>query len=121
MQEYEVKRGHAKKTDMKSIFELSFGTYKEEEGWLVGAYGTMPMVRARYTPKGDKLQVDTKNDLTIAQRIAKGDQEAFKMAQDTQRRWNDFLEACTAYDAKTRGKRVQAAAKKGEATVPEAA
>ena len=99
MQEYEVKRGHAKNTDLKQIFELAFGTYREEDGWLVGAFGAMKMIKA------------------IAPRVAKGDQEAFKLAQETQRRWNDFLETATAYDAKMRGKKAQAAVKKAE--VPE--
>ena len=92
MQEYEVKRGHAKNTDLKQIFELAFGTYREEDGWLVGAFGAMKMIKAKYSSKGDKLIVDTQSDQSIAPRVAKGDQEAFKLAQETQRRWNDFLE-----------------------------
>lgn len=115
MQEYEVRRGHAKKTDIKSIFETCFGSFQEQDGWLVGAFGTLPVVKAKYSPKGDKLMVDTQSDPSVAQRVAKGDQEAAKLAMDTQRRWNDFLELTTAYDSKTRGKKAQEAAKKAPA------
>lgn len=112
MQEYEVKRGHAKKTDLKQIFELSFGEYQEQDGWLVGKYGAMPLVKAKYLPDGSKLVVDTQMDPAVAQRAARGDTEAAKLAMETHRRWNDFLETATAYDAKTRGKKAQEAAKK---------
>lgn len=112
MQEYEVKRGHAKKTDLKQLFELAFGSYKEEDGWLVGGFGAMPTIRAKYAPTGERLVVDTQTDPGWAARVLKGDGEAAKAVQETQRRWNDFLEMATAYDAKMRGKKAQEAAKK---------
>ena len=110
MQEYEVKRGLAKKTDLRALLEQQFGSAKDEAGWATASYGAMPMIKAKY--EKEKLVVDTQNDATLAPRVAKGDQEALKLAMETQRRWNDFLLAATGYDAKERGKKAQAAAKK---------
>lgn len=110
MQAYEVKRGLAKKTDLKALFEIQFGAAREENGWLVGAYGAMPVIKAKY--EKERLVVDTQNDATLAPRVAKGDAEALKIVTDTQRRWNDFLLDATGYDAKMRGKKAQEAAKK---------
>lgn len=110
MQAYEVKRGLAKKTDLKALLAQAFGAAQEEAGWFTASFGAMPMIKAKYDQ--EKLVVETQNDATFAPRVAKGDQEALKVATDTQRRWNDFLQNATGYDAKTRGKKAQAAAKK---------
>ena len=113
MQEYEVQRGLPKKTDLKALLAQHFGQATEEDGWFTASYGAMPVIKAKY--ENQKLQVDTQNDASLAPRVAKGDQEALKLAMETQRRWNDFLQSATGYDAKTRGKKAQAAAKKAKA------
>ncbi len=110
MQTYEVKRGMAKKTDLKTLVEIHFGSVTEQEGWFASTFGAMPMIKAKYDK--DKLLVDTQNDPSIAVRVAKGDQEAAKMATETHQRWNAFLFDATGYDSKTRGKKAQEAAKK---------
>jgi hypothetical protein len=111
MQEYEVKRGLAKKTDLRTLFAQQFGDVKEEGGWLVGGFGAMPKIQAKY--EGDKLVVDTQSRNDLAARVAKGDKEALQLTLDTQKRWNDFLLQATGYDAKMRGKKAQEKAKKG--------
>lgn len=111
MQEYEVKRGLPKKVDLKALFAQQFGAAKEENGWFVGGYGAMPVIKARYEA-GVKLQVDTESRSDLAALVAKGDQQAMKTAMDTQKRWNDFLFLATGYDAKARGKKAQDKAKK---------
>lgn len=113
MQEYEVKRGLAKKTDLKALFEAGFGSNREEGGWVVGSFGAMASIKAKY--ERDKLVVDTQQDPSIAPRVIKGDPEATKIAMETQRKWNEFLLAATGYDAKMRGKKAQEAAKKAPA------
>ena len=50
---------------------------------------------------------------TFAVKVAAGDKEALQIAMDTQRRWNEFLEGATGYDAKQRSKKIQELAKKG--------
>jgi hypothetical protein len=110
MQEYEVKRGLAKKTDLKGLFEQHFGPAKDEAGWIAGGFGAMPMIKAKY--EKDTLHVDTQSRNDLAGMVAKGDKQALQMTLDTQKRWNDFLLAATGYDAKQRGKKAQEKAKK---------
>lgn len=111
MQEYPVKPGHAGKIDFKMIFEAAFGSYDEDDGWLKGSYGSMPRIWAKQDGKKSVI-VDTQTDKSFALRMAEGDSEAGAVAQDTHRAWNDFLEGVTGYDAKTRSKKIQKAAKK---------
>jgi hypothetical protein len=111
MQTYPVKPGHAAKTDLKMLFEAAFDAVREEDGWLVGAFGTMPTIKARYEGKNE-LVVDTVTDKTFAVKMAQGDAQAGEVAKETHSRWNDFLEGATGYDAKTRSKKIQEAAKK---------
>lgn len=112
MQEYPVKPGHAGKIDFTMIFEAAFGSYeKQDDGWLQGSYGSMPVIRAKQDGK-KKVIVDTETDKSYAVKMAEGDQEAGQVAMDTHRAWNDFLEGVTGYDAKTRSKKVQEQAKK---------
>ncbi|HEX9815486.1 MAG TPA: DUF5611 family protein [Candidatus Thermoplasmatota archaeon] len=110
MQEYEVKRGLAKKTDLRTLFSQQFGSVNEEGGWLVGGFGAMPVIRAKYDK--DTLVVDTTSKTDLAARVAKGDKTALEEALDTQKRWNDFLLTATGYDTKQRGKKAQEKAKK---------
>ncbi len=111
MQEYPVKPGHAGKIDFNMIFEAAFGSYEEDDGWLKGDYGSMTKIWARQEGK-KKVVVDTETDKSYALRMAEGDEDAGVVAKDTHRAWNDFLEGVTGYDAKTRSKKVQQAAKK---------
>lgn len=111
MQEYPVRPGHAAKIDFPMIFEAAFGSFEHEDGWLKGAYGSMPKIWARQEGKKAVI-VDTSTDKELAVRMAQGDEEAAAVARDTQRAWNDFLEGVTGYDAKMRSKKIQEAAKK---------
>lgn len=106
-----MKPGHAGKIDFKMIFEAAFGSYTENDGWLEGSYGSMPSIRAKQVGK-KIVTVDTVTDKSYVTKMAQGDAEATAIAQDTHRAWNDFLEGITGYDAKTRSKKIQKAAKK---------
>jgi hypothetical protein len=111
MQTYPVKPGLAAKTNLKDVFEAAFEGVKQDGDWLVGSYGTMPQIKVRYEAK-KALVVDTTTDKSFALRMAQGDAKAQEVARETQRRWNDFLEGATGYDAKMRSKKIQEAAKK---------
>lgn len=111
MQTYPVRPGHAAKTDLKMLFEAAFDSCTEKAGWLTGQYGTLLDIKVKYEGKKEFV-VDTVTDKTVAVRMAKGDDSAMQLAKDTQSRWNDFLEGATGYDAKTRSKKIQEAAKK---------
>jgi hypothetical protein len=101
MHEYPVKRGHAKQTDLKAVFEVAFGEAREDDGWLKGSFAALKNVRARYDGL-TKLEVDTEQDRTA-------DMEAGKQ---TIKAWNRFLEDATGYNTKQRGKKAQQMAKK---------
>lgn len=111
MQKYPVRPGHAAKTDLKMLFEAAFDACTLKDGWLTGTYGTLLDIKVKYEGKKDFI-VDTVTDKGIALRMAKGDDSAVVVAKETQSRWNDFLEGATGYDAKTRSKKIQEAAKK---------
>jgi hypothetical protein len=114
MQSYPVKPGHAAKVDLPMVFDACFDAHKKEGDWLAGSFGSMPQIKVRYEGKKEFV-VDTVTDKTFAQKVAGGDRDAMQVAMDTQRRWNEFLEAATGYDAKQRSKKIQEAAKKGAA------
>ncbi|MFO1532772.1 MAG: DUF5611 family protein [Thermoplasmatota archaeon] len=114
MQTYPVKPGHAAKVDFAMVFDACFDSHKQDGEWFASAFGSMPQIRARYQGKKE-LVVDTQTDKSFAQKVAAGDKEAFALAADTQRRWNEFLEAVTGYDAKQRSKKTQEMAKKSPA------
>jgi hypothetical protein len=119
MQTYPVKPGHAAKVDFGMVFDACFESHKMDGEWFAGSFGSMPQIKAKYQGKKE-LVVDTVTDKSFAQKVAAGDKEAFRLAADTQRRWNEFLEAVTGYDAKARAKKVQEAAKKAAAGLPKA-
>ena len=114
MQTYPVKPGHAAKVDFGMVFDACFDSHKMDGDWYFTSFGSMPQIKARYKGKKE-LEVDTVTDKSFALKVAKGDKEAFQVAADTQRRWNEFLEAVTGYDAKARSKKIQEMAKKGAA------
>jgi hypothetical protein len=111
MQTYPVKPGHAAKVDFGMVFDACFDAHKKDGDWYAGSYGSMPTIKARYEGKKE-LVVDTVTDKSFAMKVASGDKAAFATAADTQRRWNEFLEGVTGYDAKARGKKIQELAKK---------
>ena len=114
MQTYPVRPGHAAKTDLKMLFEAAFDACTEKDGWHTGKFGTLLDIKVKFEGKKEFV-VDTVTDKAVAVRMANGDDSAMQMAKDTQSRWNDFLEGATGYDAKTRGKKIQEAAKKDAA------
>ena len=101
MQDYPVRPGHAKKTDLASVFADCFGPGNPDGEWIAGSFGALKMVKARYDGL-KKLVVDTEQDKQAD--VADG--------QKTIRAWNTFLETATGYNAKQRGKKAQEALKK---------
>lgn len=117
MQTYPVKPGHAAKVNLGDIFDACFDAHKMDGDWLSGSFGSMPTIKAKHQGKKE-LVVDTVTDKSFAVKVAGGDKEAFAVAADTQRRWNEFLEGATGYDAKQRSKKIQELAKKAPVAMP---
>jgi hypothetical protein len=113
MRDYELRRGHWKNIDGEKLLHLMqdvFGeTQKVGSGYQVESWGAITRLYAEQVGK-THLKVDTVMNPKVA-----GDE-----AQKTMRAWNDFLELATGYNAKERGKRAQAEAKKaGAEDVPD--
>lgn len=107
MRDYELRRGHWKNIDGDKLLHLMqdvFGdTQKSGNGLVVENWGAITKLYVEPLGK-THLRVDTVMNPKVA-----GDE-----AQKTMRAWNDFLELATGYNAKERGKRAQAEAKKAD-------
>jgi hypothetical protein len=105
MRDYELRRGHWKNIDGEKLLHLMqdvFGeTRKEGAGYQVDSYGAITKLYVEQLGK-THLRVDA-----VTNPKASGDD-----AQKSLRAYNDFLELATGYNAKERGKRAQAEAKK---------
>lgn len=101
MQTYPVKRGHAKKTDLKEVMEEAFGDVDESDDWLTASFAAFRSIKAQYEGLS-KLHVDTDQETDV-------DMET---GQKTIKAWNAFLNRATGYSAKERGKKMKEAAKK---------
>lgn len=108
MRDYELRRGHWKQIDGEKLLHLMqdvFGeTKKEGNGYVVENYGGLTRLYVEQLGK-THIRVDT----TMNAKVGNED------AQKTLRSYNDFLELATGYNAKERGKRAQAEAKKAGA------
>jgi hypothetical protein len=106
LNEYEIRRGlqdNIKPENLRQQMVEVFGNAQEKDGRLVASYGAIKEIWA--WTSGKKLAVDTK--------MAPGVDD--KVAQDTIRAYNTFLEKVTGYTSKERGKRAQKAVKEGKA------
>ena len=105
MRDYELRRGHWKNVEGEKLLHLMqdvFGeTHKVGNGLQVENWGAITKLYVEQLGK-THLRVDTVMNPNVA-----GEE-----AQKTMRAWNDFLELATGYNAKERGKRAQAEAKK---------
>lgn len=108
MRDYELRRGHWKNIDGEKLLHLMqdiFGeTSKDGAGYKVENWGALTKLTAEQLGK-THVRVDTVMNPKV------GNDEA----QKTLRAYNDFLELATGYNAKERGKRAQAEAKKAGA------
>ena len=108
MRDYELRRGHWKNIDGEKLLHLMqdvFGeTKKVGPGLQVDEYGAITKLYIEMLGK-THLRVDV-----VTNPKASGDD-----AQKSLRAYNDFLELATGYNAKERGKRAQAEAKKTDA------
>ncbi|HWG89293.1 MAG TPA: DUF5611 family protein [Candidatus Thermoplasmatota archaeon] len=106
MRDYELKRGHWKNIDGDKLVHLMQDVFQENpqkdgNGYAIHNYGALTKLYAEQLGK-THLRVDTVMNPKVPA----------EEAQKTMRAWNDFLELATGYNAKERGKRAQAEAKK---------
>jgi hypothetical protein len=112
MRDYELRRGHWKNVEGEKLLHLMqdvFGeTQKVGAGYQVENWGALTRLYCEVLGK-THLRVDT----VMNPKVGNDD------AQKTLRAYNDFLELATGYNAKERGKRAQAEAKKTGEDVPD--
>lgn len=100
-----MRRGHGKNLEgdrLRSIAADVFGSATVEDGKVVSSFGAIEKLLA--WTDGKQLFVD----ITMKPGVPDA------VATETITRNNRFLEAATGYNAKERGKRIQAKAKEGK-------
>lgn len=105
MRDYELKRGVAGSLEgdgLRKIATEVFGDVGTDGAKIVVSYGALEKMVA--WTDGKKLFIDSAMKAGVADSVA----------TDTIKAFNSFLEKATGFTAKERGKRAQAAAKKGE-------
>ncbi len=106
MRDYELRRGVAKALEgdgLRRIAVEEFGEAGTDGGKVIVSYGALEKLVA--WTDGKRLFIDTTMKPGVPDHVA----------TDTIKAFNAFLEKATGYTAKERGKRAQAAAKKGAA------
>ncbi len=94
MRYYSFKRGHKKTLeDIGNIMKELFGEVREENGHLIASFGALERIDVWL--EGNKLAAETRSKKVESD-----------LAQETLRRWNDFLFRVTGYTAKERKKKM---------------
>ncbi|MEM4262839.1 MAG: DUF5611 family protein [Thermoplasmata archaeon] len=107
MQEYEIRRGHFPEIDggkIENILKEVFGKFdKKEDGSYETSFGALARLYIKIKDK-KTLLVETTMNPKVDERVA----------SETIKKYNAFLEAATGFTAKERSKRLQKKAKEGE-------
>ena len=106
MRDYELRRGVAKELEGDGLHRIAVGEFGDagtDGAKVTVSYGALEKLVA--WTDGKRLFVDTTMKPGVPDHVA----------TDTIKAFNAFLEKATGYTAKERGKRAQAAAKKGAA------
>lgn len=107
MVDYDIKKGWFKNIEgdlLKDMMKEVFGNVTQKGDVLTSTYGVLESITVKVISK-DKLEVAT---------VSKSGQLADDEILDSKRKLNIFVEKATGFNAKTRMKRAQAKAKKGE-------
>ena len=106
MQEYDIKKGHAKALEgkgLENIMKSIFGSAKADGNFLVSSYGALDELRVAMKSKSI-LEVETRMRADVDDKIA----------SETIRLYNDFLLEATGFTSKERKKKLNEKLKKGK-------
>ena len=111
MERFDVKRGLMKQImadgGLSVLGKKYFDTVEAEgETSFSGSHDIMTSIKARFSENG-ALVIDVKN---VPPNF--DDPEAMKIAQDSRRRWTQFLDEATGYNSKQRGDKAKEWGKK---------
>ena len=104
--EFDIKKGHGASLEGEGLKDLMmgiFGNVKEENGALVTSFGATMRFEVKMVSKSALSVVSTsdKNASTEAM-------------MESNRKYNEFMEKATGFNAKERSKRLQKKAKEGK-------
>jgi len=110
MQEYKIKRGFTKGFDERIVegFTKFFDMKPEEsDAHYKISYGTFTRLEAFKGEMGKTLIVDTESDISVYDKY--DEETANNMVLDSNRRFRQYLEYVTGYNAKERAKKAKKA------------
>jgi hypothetical protein len=105
--DYDIKKGKFADIEgdgLRRITEETFGNANVEGDMVVTSFGALDRMETKIISK-TALSVCTKMKKDVSEEVA----------TETIKRYNQFLEAATGFNAKERGKRAQKKAKEGKA------
>lgn len=107
MREFELRRGHFKgiggSAGIRTIMQEIFGNVKEPKDAFESCYGAIRTIRVKVLSP-EKIAVETETETKVGADVA----------SETMKRYNEFMERATGFNAKERSKRARQAAKKGK-------
>ena len=111
MERFDVKRGLMKQINADGGLAVLAGKYFEnveanDDGSFIGSHDIMTSIKGSFSDSG-ALVIDVKNNPPNFD-----DPEAMKIAQDSRKRWTQFLDEATGYNSKQRGDKAKEWAKK---------
>jgi hypothetical protein len=104
--DFDIKKGHSASLEgdgLKDLMKSVLGEVKEENGVLVSSFGATTRFEVKLLSK------------TALSVVSSSDKNATAEAMmESNRKYNDFMEKATGFNAKERSKRLQKKAKEGK-------
>jgi hypothetical protein len=104
--DFDIKKGHSASLEgdgLKDLMKSVLGEVKEENGALVSSFGATTRFEVKLLSK------------TALSVVSSSDKNATAEAMmESNRKYNDFMEKATGFNAKERSKRLQKKAKEGK-------
>ena len=118
MERFDVKRGLMKQINADGGLAALAAKYFEnveanDDGSFTGSHDIMTSIEGRFSETG-ALVIDVKN---VPPNF--DDPEAMKIAQDSRKRWTQFLDEATGYNSKQRGDKAKEFSNKIDAYIDE--
>jgi len=104
--EFDIKKGHGSSLEgdgLKELMKSVLGNVKEENGTLVASFGATTRFEVKLVSKTALSVVSTSDKNASTETM-----------MESNRKYNEFMEKATGFNAKERSKRLQKKAKEGK-------
>lgn len=104
--EFDIKKGHAASLEgngLKDLMKQVLGKVEEEDGALVSSFGATTRFEVKMLSKASLSVVTTSDKGASSEAMI-----------ESNRKYNEFMEKATGFNAKERSKRLQKKAKEGK-------